>query len=147
MKLNWGTGIAIFIGIFIITMVSMVFKASQQSHELVTTDYYAKELDFQNLLQKSKRTLATFEQPIKTKIVANKLELTFPDEVENERITGSIYFFKASNQNKDLNVPIKTENRKQFFELSDFTRGKYDLKIEWKVNQDEYYTELEIRIP
>jgi len=56
MKLNWGTGIAIFIGLFIITMVGMVFKAGQQSHELVTTDYYAKELDFQHLLEKEKLT-------------------------------------------------------------------------------------------
>ncbi|PKP44885.1 MAG: hypothetical protein CVT95_10295 [Bacteroidetes bacterium HGW-Bacteroidetes-12] len=147
MKLNWGTGIAIFIGLFIITMVSMVFKAGQQSHELVTTDYYAKELDFQHLLEKKKRTSATFKQPILTQFFNNQLLLTFPDEVGEQPIVGSIYFFKASNQSKDLTLPIKTQNRTQNFDVNSFSKGKYTLKIEWNVAENEYYSEIEVVFP
>jgi hypothetical protein len=147
MKLNWGTGIAIFIGLFIITMVGMVFKAGQQSHELVTTDYYTKELDFQHLLEKEKLTFATFKQPILAKFVDEQFQLIFPEEVGEQPISGSIYFFKASSEKEDQTILINTKNRTQFFNVKDFSKGKYTLKIDWKVAENEYYSEIEVVFP
>jgi hypothetical protein len=147
MKLNWGTGIAIFIGLFIITMVGMVFKAGQQSHELVTTDYYTKELDFQHLLEKEKLTFATFKQPILTKFIDEQFQLIFPEEVGEQPISGSIYFFKASSEKEDQTILINTKNRTQFFNVKDFSKGKYTLKIDWKVAENEYYSEIEVVFP
>ena len=45
MKLNWGTGLAITLGIFILGMGTVTYKAMNQRHDLVTTDYYAKEIE------------------------------------------------------------------------------------------------------
>lgn len=147
MKLNWGTGIAIFIGLFIIAMLGMVFKASQQTHELVTTDYYAKELEFQDLLERKKHTETTFNTPVSLRIVDEEFQLIFPEELKEQPIAGTAYFFKASNEKLDKTVLINTTNAKYIFDVKIFAKGKYQLKIEWNVAKEEFYSELEVVFP
>ena len=68
MKFNWGTGIVIFITQFVVSMSAMVFKASQQNVDLVTEDYYEKELAFQGLKDKQALVLNHFKEQISYKI-------------------------------------------------------------------------------
>ncbi|MDZ7847906.1 MAG: FixH family protein [Owenweeksia sp.] len=58
MKLNWGTGIAIVLILFAISMGYAVYKAVQQNYDLVTTDYYAEELAYQEKIDQKKNGLA-----------------------------------------------------------------------------------------
>lgn len=82
MKFNWGTGITIFIVLFVVSMSAMVFKASQQNVDLVTEDYYEKELAFQDLKDKEALVLSHFKEQISYKIENDKLQLIFPSKVE-----------------------------------------------------------------
>jgi len=47
MKMNWGTGILVLIILFFITMFVMVYIAFNQRVDLVTKNYYEKELAYQ----------------------------------------------------------------------------------------------------
>ena len=47
MKLNWGYKIAIFYILFVVGIVFLVFKASNQKVDLVTADYYGEEVRYQ----------------------------------------------------------------------------------------------------
>ena len=53
-KINWGTGIAIAIALFIVFILSFVYKTifiEKYEHHLVSEDYYKDELHYHELIQ------------------------------------------------------------------------------------------------
>ena len=55
MKINFGVKVVIFYLAFVTLILTLVFKCINNKSELVTKDYYAKELAFQNRLDASAR--------------------------------------------------------------------------------------------
>jgi hypothetical protein len=47
MKLNWGTGIAIFYGLFMVIMITFVVMSRNVDHSLVMEDYYEADINYQ----------------------------------------------------------------------------------------------------
>lgn len=145
MKFNWGTGITIFITLFVVSMSAMVFKASQQNVDLVTEDYYEKELAFQDLKDKEALVLSHFKEQISYKIENDKLQLIFPSEVEGE-IKGNINFFKPSDASLDQSVDFTSESKVLVYPLDLFSTGMYKLRIEWQNAGNAYYSELTVKL-
>ena len=52
MKINWGSGIAIFYSLFVITMVYAVVRSTQFDNSLVSDHYYADDLKYQERFDK-----------------------------------------------------------------------------------------------
>ena len=145
MKFNWGTGITIFIVLFVVSMSAMVFKASQQNVDLVTEDYYEKELAFQDLKNKEALVLSHFKEQISYKIENDKLQLIFPSKVEGE-IKGNIVFFKPSDASLDQSVDFTSESKVLVYPLALFLTGMYKLRIEWQNAGNAYYSELTVEL-
>lgn len=145
MKFNWGTGITIFIVLFVVSMSAMVFKASQQNVDLVTEDYYEKELAFQDLKDKEALVLSHFEEQISYKIENDKLQLIFPSKVEGE-VKGNIVFFKPSDARLDQSVDFISESKTLVYPLNLFSTGMYKLRIEWQNAGNAYYSELTVKL-
>ena len=55
MKFNWGYKITVFYLVFIAGIMYLVIQSSRQKMDLVTTDYYAQELKYQDKIDQSKR--------------------------------------------------------------------------------------------
>lgn len=145
MKFNWGTGAFLLFGGFVVFMLGLVFFASKQSHELVTDNYYEKELEFKNVLVKQELTEMLTEQ-LKIEIKGKELNLTFPKEVGNN-IDGTIFFFKPSNINDDKEISFTTDNGTKTIDVANFSTGMYKVKVNWNASKKEYYNEKEIVIP
>lgn len=146
MKFNWGVGITIFIILFVGFMVMMVLKAGKQNHELVTDDYYEKELEFKDILVKKENALQTFSEQLKITIEGNHVLFSFPKEVNSE-IQGTIYFFKPSKESDDATFDVKTSENQQQIHLNKLSSGMYKVKVDWNVNGEEYYNESTLVIP
>ncbi len=144
-KFNWGTGAFMLFGGFAIFMSCLAIFASQQSHELVTDDYYEKELEFKEVQKKQERTalLATETQ---MNIEDGKFNIKFPSEIEDE-ISGTVVFFKPSSQKDDQLIDFKTTSKEYKIDLIDYASGMYKVKIDWTANGVAYYNEGEIVIP
>jgi hypothetical protein len=144
MKFNWGTGAFLLFGGFVVFMLGLVFYASQQKNELVTEDYYEKELEFKDVLIKQERTEKLAQQLI-IEVKDKELILNFPKEVGNS-ISGTVFLFKPSNINDDKELSFTTDNSLQTIDLSTFSTGMYKLRVNWNVGENEYYNEKEIVI-
>ena len=55
MKFNWGYKILLVYGLFVIGIMFLVFKSTQQKYDLVQKDYYADELKYQNVIDASQK--------------------------------------------------------------------------------------------
>mgnify|MGYP003351831803 CR=1 FL=1 len=55
-NINWGWRIVMLYGGFVVLILFLVYKTTTVKDDLVTPDYYAKELKYQEQLDKQKRT-------------------------------------------------------------------------------------------
>jgi len=145
MRFNWGIGAFIFFGTFVFFMIGMVYLSTQQKSELVTEDYYEKELAFKEILKKEART-AKLSEKLSWQIINNQLSIQFPKEI-GENIMGEITFFKPSNQNDDKKISFQTSSNSHSIDVSKFSSGMYKLKIDWMSNDITYYNEEVIDLP
>ena len=50
--MNWGTGIAIFYGTFMVIMITFVIKSRSVDHSLVMDNYYEEDINYQSHMDK-----------------------------------------------------------------------------------------------
>ncbi len=144
MKFNWGVGILIVILLFFVTVVARVIYSSQIAVDIVAEDYYHKELNYGEQIEKINNTHNLTE-----KIVAYTddlyFTLSFPKIAKPENISGHVLFFCPAKINKDIEFDILlSDSCTQRFERSKFTEPRYLIRIDWSSGTQKYYQEIEV---
>jgi hypothetical protein len=142
--MNWGYRIVILFSGFAALMIFMVISAFKQNIDLVSEDYYAKEIKYQEQIGKLENA-----NQIKDKISfiqsGNLLTLSFKEAINIQ--SGEILFFRPSDQTKDFReVLILNGQQEQSFERKKFFPGYYKVQIEWLAEGKKYYVEKDIFI-
>ncbi|MFA7289655.1 MAG: FixH family protein [Melioribacteraceae bacterium] len=140
MKLNWGSGIAITYILFMAGVLVLVFIFMNQDVHLVTDDYYAKEIEYQNQIDKIERTKLLTEQP-EVSFNNGLFIVSFPKSVKSI-VNGKIQIYRPSDANLDRTVDIllNAENE-QSIETPINKAGLWKVKIDWIRNDTNYYNE------
>lgn len=147
LKLSWGTRIAILYIGFVLLIALMMTLSMRQKIELVSEDYYDKELVFQDKIDEMNNANALSEK-ITHSITDNSFLIQFPLEFKDQKVKGEVLFFRPSDSSKDFTKAIQLNaNSQQNIELSSFSKGMYKMKISWKVNDTPYFSEETIVIP
>jgi len=143
--MNWGYKILVVYGIFILGILFMVFKSSSQKMDLVTTDYYAKELKYQDKIDEMNRVSALTEE-VKYEIKDNRIILHFPKDFFGKKITGTAELYCPSNEDKDIKQDFAVQDSAVEMILTAGNKGQHELHISWQVNGLSYYFEKKIFI-
>lgn len=146
MKINWGTGIVIsfvlFIGFILFFVISMATQKKYQ-YDLVTEEYYQKELDFQQRIDAEKNA-KQLKQNIKVKKTAEGLEILFPEVFVPQDIQGSIFLYRPSNKQLDFEIPISISKSYLLMPDKRLLGGRWNIEINWQYNNTNYFYEKEI---
>ncbi len=140
-KISWPTGIIISIAAFVIFILSFVYKVTflpQYDHHLVSDDYYKDELNYQQEIDKLNKA-AELKQNIILKKVDLGLLISFPSEFEASKIKGTIAFQRLSNDKIDFQLPIDLETNDLLIADEKLVDGRWNIKIEWTVNNNNTY--------
>ncbi|MBL1212602.1 MAG: hypothetical protein HND52_04470 [Ignavibacteriae bacterium] len=141
MKMNWGLGIAIFYIAFVIATVGVVLFTTTIDVNLVTDDYYEKELAFQNQIDKVTRTKSLPEQPV-ISLAGKNMYLKFPNSINSNMVEGIINFYRPSNNSMDFAVPIDlNQHGEQIVNSARFTAGMWRIYVDWKIDGINYLSE------
>ncbi|MEM1134550.1 MAG: FixH family protein [Bacteroidota bacterium] len=145
-KFNWGHGIAIFFTCFVVFILTAVFTSTKENIHLVTEDYYAKELAYQERIDEINNAKSLNTQ-VKMNVVDGSLQITFPKEVVSADITGNIHFFRPSDSKLDQLFTISlNELGVQDIKLNDMVKGHYRIKLDWVAKGQAYFFEEPIFI-
>lgn len=139
MKIGWGTGTFIFFAGFVLFMLALVFFASRQRVQLVTEDYYEKELEFQDEKEKQART-AALPEPLRWELRDDMLLLDFPDAAGTS-FQGALYLYNPSDEALDRRMDFDTPNDSLLIDLSALPSSRYTLKVDWQAGGIAYYSE------
>jgi nitrogen fixation protein FixH len=116
-----------------------------QKVELVSKDYYAQELKYQDKIDAINNTNA-LASSIDHKIEASTIVLNINPELNSSGLSGSINFFRPSDSSKDVKIKMNFVNDQQVISKSQLEHGNYKMQLSWTNNGKNYYKEEVIYI-
>jgi len=146
MKFNWGTGVVLaFIGFisFIMYFVISMNTNSKYDHDLVTEDYYAQELEYQNEINKENNA-KNLKENIRWKKTNEGILITFPETLEAKDITGNVFLYRPSNKQLDFETLISLSDHNLLIPDKRLLDGRWNIKIDWKYKEATYLYKKEI---
>lgn len=146
MKISWGTKIAAVYILFVIGVLIMVFVFMNQEVHLVTDNYYAKELEYQNHIDKVNRT-NQLEEQLDIRNQQTFIKFIFPKQFDYKTIKGTINFYRPSDPAKDISFEITPDSfNTQIVSTEKLTKGIWKVKVDWLANNISYYNEKIIMV-
>jgi len=142
----WGvTGTYLIFAALTLTMVAIAFT---QRTDLVTEDYYQREIDHQQHIERLARTQAlpadvawgfSHEQ--------GHLVLRFPPHHFSDGPQGRVQLYRPDNAALDRDFAISLDaSGRQRIAIDELTPGKWYVRIEWHADGEQYYSERELMI-
>ncbi|UZR93229.1 FixH family protein [Chondrinema litorale] len=140
-KFHWGYGIALFFSSFVAFILFAVFSSTKENIHLVTEDYYAEELAYQNRIDEIKNT-NSLNSRVSMRMINEALEISFPTDMVGKDLEGSIYLFRPSDSglDKQFDIAINEEGLQQI-NTDKITKGYYRVKLEWEMDGKSYFVE------
>ncbi len=143
MKMNWGYKILFVYISFVLGIIFLVFKASQEKFDLVTPNYYEAELKFQDVIN-DKQRVTQLSTPPKITHSVNSVRIQFPGEFLNKQVKGELYLYRASDATKDFRKKFATDQNFIDITLDQNFSGSYEVKLSWEAEGKTFYNEQRI---
>jgi hypothetical protein len=144
--MNWGHKIAIVYGLFVAFMIGMLIMSMNYDNDLVTEDYYAKELAYQDKIDAG-QNLVQADFDVVVKMVDGKLKLVFDRLPAAKTVSGEVKFYKPDNERMDETHPIIMETNSNEMEISSKgKRGRYKVQVTFEVEGQSFYKEQELML-
>ncbi len=140
MKFNWGTGIAIFIALFMMSILTLVYLSFQNHPDLVSADYYEKEVNYQQTIDARKKA-NKLHLNMKPDAASGAVIIEFPDSRTLEAVEGTVYLYRPEKAGLDRRYEMAklAKADKLFIPLKGLVKGQYMVKLEWKKDGTSYY--------
>ena len=145
-KLHWGWSILLVYITFMLIFLFYFWRSFKEleSNELVTEDYYNKELVYGNVIAK-KQHADTMRVAVQIIDTGKGLKIQFPDYVLP--VEGKIEFYKPDNSKLDREIPIQLdENGTQIIEPSQLIPGRWNVSIDWQSHKVPYLIEKKMTL-
>lgn len=143
--MNWGYKIMLVYSVFVTGILFMVFKSSGEKADLVTSDYYAQELKYQQKIDESKRANALSAEP-EVMIRTGQLEVHFPKEFAQKKLDGDILLYCPADENRDVKQIFSLQDSNLLMTIPPINKGLHELHISWEAGGVKYYFEKKIII-
>ena len=140
MKWNWGTGIVLAFAAFISFIMYFVYVANSDpraDHDMVTEEYYRKELEYQQDLDAS-RNLELFGGRVEVVRIPEGLGIRFPEGMDPKGLDGKMSLYRPSNKQLDFEIPIQNSDTLQLIPASRLLDGRWDIRVKWTYEGKPY---------
>lgn len=145
--MNWGYGILGVIIVFLVSMMGMVYVASQQTNDMMDKDYYARELRHQQIIDATHNLQAVATDQLILQSQAGQLRIALPPATYQQLSKGTIELLKPNDRQKDLVLPLLPDaNGIQNINDRRLVQGFYRARLSWENEGKAYYHEQDINI-
>lgn len=146
MKINWGTGLVIVMGLFITFILYFVIRISTEDkydYDLVTEEYYKKELVFQKEMDDESNSNLLHDN-ISGEKRAEGWMLTFPKDIDYSKITGTVTLYRPSNKKLDFQIPLNLSDSQLLIPDDRMVPGRWNTIVQWNYDGEDYLYKKEI---
>lgn len=142
---HWGYKITLMYTVFVVGMLFMVYKSSQQKFDLVQTDYYAAELKYQEVIDASKRLKALGGKLI-VKFEKDSVKILLPVFFNGSKVKGKLHLYCPSDQLQDKQIDFETFNGSVALKSLGQKKGYYWIKLNMQHADIAYYYEQKLEL-
>ena len=130
MKFNWGTGILIFLILFLLACAAFIIFAMRQDVNLVHKDYYEKGVDYTDKMNVDARS-TQFGDKIQIDYTNEYLLIRFEESLAANIDSGKVLLYRPSNSKQDVLFPIIFSENIIKIPKENLISGRYILKLSW----------------
>lgn len=144
-RVNWGTGIAIFYAAFAAATLGFVVFAMEQEVELVSEDYYQRGLEHDQRMAAAANGAALGDAfRIETPADDHAVRLVWTD-ARPQPGGGTITFYRPSDAAADHVVRVDPDPQgRQRISLADVPAGRWVVRVLWRAGDREYFVERNV---
>lgn len=130
MKFNWGTGILVFLILFLIAAGIFIAFAMRQRVELVDEDYYERGVDHSSQMEVEKRS-APYRDAIKAVQLDGALQISMADSLAIRCDSARIQLYRPSDNQLDMNIGYDPGRGALVIPGDNLVPGRYILTLSW----------------
>ena len=145
MKFTWGTGIFLFLILFLAGAAAFIIFASRQQVNLVHKDYYEKGVDYSEQMRINARS-KEFVRSIKVYTTFETLLIEVENSLASKIDSGILYLYRPSDSKKDIRVFVGPGMEKIELNKEDLISGRYILKFLWFSEGEKYEVDQPINV-
>ncbi|MFC6999921.1 FixH family protein [Rufibacter roseus] len=133
---------------FILFVANMVRMTMQSDVDLVSKDYYQKEIEYQQHMDQVKATNAMDTQVLLNHAeAAELLSVVFPADLKADGLKGEVVFLRPSDSKKDFTVPMNlNSDGQQHIPTAQLAKGLWRVQLNWSQDKQSYFLEKDITI-
>lgn len=129
---NWGKGIVAAFLLFIVFIFSFLYRVQTQpqyNSELVTEEYYKKDMRYSDEYDARRNAESLKEEP-QLKNTAAGIEIVFPPE-SGAVSKGTVSLYRPSDKNLDFTLPLVLSGNTMLIPENRLVGGRWDITLEW----------------
>ena len=146
MKFNWGTGILIFLILFLLAAAFFIGFAMRQDVNLVHEDYYEKGVAYGTQMNAEARS-AIYRDSIKSHFEEQFLVVTFQGLQEMRVDSATVLLYRPSSSSMDLQMSFDFSQGIMKIPAAELYSGRYILKLTWFTEGLKYEVDKAINVP
>jgi len=140
--MNWGYKIAAAFALFCLAVIGSVIFFMNQKVDVVTDNYYEKELKYQEQIDRVNRTRA-LRDTMKMENTGAALSIVFPNVPDKPSPKDFILLYRPSDNAKDVKIPVAADTlKRQAVSIERLDRGYWKLQINWTSGGSEFFQEF-----
>lgn len=140
-KFNWGHGIVVTFIVFAVGTFIMVYIAMTTKVDMVTENYYEKELRYQQQIDIMTET-SELSEKIAITFLDDSVSIRYPKSAGGGPYGGTVTFFRPSDISKDISFDVLPDTSGiQVISIAELSSGLWRIKIAWNVDGREYFHE------
>lgn len=132
-KFHWGTGILIFLILFLLAAGFFISFAMRQEITLVDDDYYERGVEYSDQIRVSERS-ASYSEALFTHQDESYFFVGVDSALAIEMDSARLLLFRPSNKSLDLNSEFDASRGELLIPKEELTKGRYILKLNWSAN-------------
>ncbi|MBB6610357.1 FixH family protein [Pontibacter sp. Tf4] len=143
----WPYAIVVAMVCFMAYIAMFVYKAMNQDVDLVSKDYYQQEIQYQDQIDKVRRTQALGDVMLDYRSTDKTILLQMPATYQGMNLSGTITMFRPSDDSMDKQVPLQLgRDQSQLLEVNDLENGLWKVRVNFTDGKETYYSEKTIQI-
>lgn len=138
--MNWGRAITLSLIGFASMLATLFVIGSRHMESLVTEEYYAEELRYQDRIDAQARAQA-LSTPARFDASGDRITIGFPPELAGKTITGTLTLLRPNDAQADRTISIGPLTEVAFASGPlGLALGRYDASLDWQVDGVSYHS-------
>lgn len=142
-KFNWGTGIALFLIMFLLLGFYFIYFSFQHHNDLVEDDYYEQGANYDQQMAINKRSII-YNDSILVENKGQYISISLAPSIASMTDSVQTYFYFPSDKRKDYTVIISDFSSNTLVDKNLLAKGRYTLKSVWFKGSEKFMNSQDI---